>query len=111
MYGPSGSGKTTLGAQLGAALGLPYVELDAIFHAAANWVDLPREEFRAKVTDLLNRNSAGWVIDGNYAHVRDLVLSRADTAVWLRLPFQSGVLAAGEADAHPGGAKRGALER
>jgi adenylate kinase family enzyme len=89
VYGPSGSGKSTLARDLGAALGLPVVELDAIFHAQAGWVDLSPEEFRARVSAVLTEHADGWVIEGNYAMVRDLVLARADTVVWLRLPFRT----------------------
>ena len=31
----------------------------------------------------------GWVVDGNYSVVRDLVWERADTVVWLDLPRAS----------------------
>ena len=89
IYGPSGSGKSTLARQLGAKLGLPVVELDAIFHAHPNWVDLDRDEFRAQVSAILLQYPEGWVIDGNYGMVRDLILTRADTAIWLRLPFRT----------------------
>jgi len=83
VVGNSGSGKSTLAAALAARLGLPYVELDAIFHLPG-WVELPRDEFRARVEALAARE--GWVIDGNYTAVRDLVWARADTVVWLDLP-------------------------
>ena len=89
IYGPSGSGKSTLARVLGKKLGLPVVELDAIFHAYPNWVDLDRAEFREAVTALLGEHPDGWVMDGNYGMVRDLILTRADTAIWLRLPFRT----------------------
>jgi adenylate kinase family enzyme len=88
IYGASGSGKSTLGAAIAAKLGLPHVELDAIVHAHPNWVDLSTEEFRARVAEVLERYPGGWVINGNYAPVRDMILPRADTAIWLRLPFR-----------------------
>ena len=89
IYGPSGSGKSTLGRALGQKLGLPCIELDSIFHAHPNWVDLTTDEFRARVAEVLEANPAGWVIDGNYDHVRDLILAQADTVIWLRLPFRT----------------------
>ena len=89
IYGPAGSGKSTLACLLGEKLGLPVVELDAIFHAHPNWVDLETGEFRARVADVLVEHSEGWVIDGNYSVVRDLILGQADTAIWLRLPFRT----------------------
>ena len=89
IYGPAGSGKSTLARLLGEKLGLPVVELDAIFHAHPNWVDLETGEFRARVADVLVEHSEGWVIDGNYSVVRDLILGQADTAIWLRLPFRT----------------------
>ncbi len=89
IYGPSGSGKSTLARALGKKLNLPVVELDAIFHAHPNWVDLDSEEFRDRVSALLQEHPGGWVMDGNYAIVRDLILTQADTAIWLRLPFHT----------------------
>lgn len=89
VYGNSGSGKTTLARALGEALGLPVVELDAIFHARPNWQDLSPPEFRARVAEVLEAHPDGWVIDGNYGGVRDLILARTDTAIWLKLPFHT----------------------
>jgi hypothetical protein len=88
VYGPSGSGKTTFSRELARGLGLPAIELDAIYHSRPNWHDLSTEEFRDAVECLLAVHPDGWVIDGNYSAVRDLILPHAETAIWLRLPFR-----------------------
>ncbi|MEN3609957.1 AAA family ATPase [Plantactinospora sp. ZYX-F-223] len=80
VVGNSGSGKSTLARALAARLRVPYVELDAIHHQP-NWQPLPATEFRARV-DTVTANG-GWVVDGNYSAVRDLVWRRADTVVWV----------------------------
>ncbi len=83
VVGCSGSGKSTLARRLAAQLAVPCVELDAIFHQP-NWADLPPDEFRTRVSEVVAGD--GWVVDGNYSTVRDLVWERADTVVWLDLP-------------------------
>jgi adenylate kinase family enzyme len=81
VVGTSGSGKSTLSRALAARLGLTHVELDALYHGP-HWT--PRPTFEADV-DRATRSS-GWVTDGNYAAVRELLWSRADTVVWIDLP-------------------------
>jgi adenylate kinase family enzyme len=88
VVGASGSGKTTVARRLAAALGLTHVELDAIHHLP-DWTSLPRDDFRAAVAELVAGD--GWVVDGNYRAVRDLVWDRADTVVWLDLPRATSV--------------------
>lgn len=66
------------------ALALPTIELDAIFHQPG-WTPLPDAPFRERVTEALA--SEGWVVDGNYSTVRDIIWDRADTVVWFDLPF------------------------
>ena len=83
VVGNSGSGKSTVAAHLSAHLGVPHVELDAIFHQPG-WLPLPAGEFRHRVA--LAAEGEGWVIDGDYSVVRDIVWRRADTVVWLDLP-------------------------
>jgi adenylate kinase family enzyme len=83
VVGNSGSGKSTLARALATELGVPHIELDAIFHQPG-WRPLPATEFRARVEAAIA--SDGWVVDGNYSTVRDLVWARADTVVWLDLP-------------------------
>jgi adenylate kinase family enzyme len=87
VYGNSGSGKTTVGRELGRKLGVPYIELDSIFHYRPRWEDRETEDFREQVRLLLEQHTDGWVFDGNYSVVRELILGEADTAVWLELPF------------------------
>ena len=88
VYGSTGSGKSTLAAIIGERLGLPVVDLDAI-HWKPDWVSTPRDEFRTAVTQWLDAHPDGWVCAGNYqSAVGDLVLSEADTVLWLRLPFR-----------------------
>jgi adenylate kinase family enzyme len=81
VVGASGSGKSTVARFLAARLGVPWVELDAIYHGA-DWA--PRPTFTEDV-DTATRGVA-WVVDGNYAPVRELLWSRADAVVWLDLP-------------------------
>jgi adenylate kinase family enzyme len=83
VVGNSGSGKSTVAAHLSAHLGVPHVELDAIFHQPG-WLPLPAGEFRHRVA--LAAEGEEWVIDGDYSAVRDIVWRRADTVVWLDLP-------------------------
>lgn len=83
VVGCSGAGKTTVGRRLAGRLDVPFVELDSLYHQAG-WVPLPTEEFRSRVERLCAAD--GWVVDGNYSLVRDLVLARADTVVWIDPP-------------------------
>jgi adenylate kinase family enzyme len=84
VVGCSGSGKTTLAAQLAAALGVPHVELDAIYHQPG-WTPLADGVFRARVDAATEHGD--WVVDGNYSVVRDIVWEKADTVVWCDVPY------------------------
>ena len=83
VVGCAGSGKSVVGRALAARLGVPYVELDGLFHQPG-WGERPVEEFRAEVEAVTAGD--GWVVDGNYSKVQDIVWDRADTVVWLDLP-------------------------
>src|SRR6266508_3598546 len=83
VVGNSGSGKSTLARALAAELGVAHIELDAIYHQPG-WQPLPAADFRARVDAATA--TGGWVVDGNYSAVRDLIWARADTVVWLDLP-------------------------
>jgi adenylate kinase family enzyme len=79
----SGCGKTTFGRALAGALGVAFVELDAINHQAG-WTELDATELRGRIEPIVARDA--WVIDGAYrGKLGDLVLEGADTVVWLDL--------------------------
>lgn len=82
VVGNSGSGKTSLARAIADALGVPYLELDGIYHQPG-WTPLPDDEFQRLVSEFVSQD--GWVVDGNYSSVADLVWGRADTVVWLDL--------------------------
>jgi adenylate kinase family enzyme len=87
VYGPACSGKSTVARRLATAIDVPCIELDAIFWMP-DWVEKPLDEFRADVSAALSRHPDGWVLDGNYSRVRDLILPFADTVIWLSPPFR-----------------------
>ena len=87
VYGPSGSGKSTVGEGLARKLGLPWIELDAIYHAGPGWQDLDTAVFRDEVRTRLESMPHGWVMDGNYHVAMEECRSSAQTIVWLDLPF------------------------
>lgn len=86
VWGSPASGKTTFAASLAARLGVPHVEMDALYWKP-DWVESSLEELRAAVAAALAAHPDGWVMDGNYSRVQDLVLPRADTVIWLRTPL------------------------
>jgi hypothetical protein len=85
VVGTTAAGKSTLARSLAAALGLPHIELDAL-HWGPGWVAAEPEEFQARVRRALD--AQGWVADGNYAAVRELIWQHADTLLWLDYPLR-----------------------
>jgi adenylate kinase family enzyme len=83
VTGTSGAGKTTLARRIATGLEVPHIELDAI-NWQSGWRDLTRndpDEFVRRV--ILPIAAEAWVVDGNYAPVRDAVWRRATHLVWL----------------------------
>lgn len=83
VHGASGSGKTTLALALADRLGVERTELDGLFHLPG-WTERPTAEFRAEVATRVARS--GWVVEGNYRQVRDLVWARAQVIAVIDLP-------------------------
>ncbi len=86
VVGTSGSGKSTLAERIASALGVPFIELDAI-NWQPGWRDLnthDRPEFVRRVEAAIAAEA--WALAGNYGTVRDLVWGRATHLVWLDYP-------------------------
>jgi hypothetical protein len=84
VVGTSCSGKTRLARELAQRLALPHVEMDALFWGP-DWTPVPDDTFRERVTAAARVE--GWVMDGGYSPVRDVIWTRADTIVWLDYPM------------------------
>ncbi|MEO8330381.1 MAG: shikimate kinase, partial [Candidatus Nanopelagicales bacterium] len=79
VCGITGCGKSTFAQALAKRQEMPYIEMDALFHGP-NWQPIPT--FVEDVTAFAEQPR--WVVDSHgYKAVRDLLWSRADTAVWL----------------------------
>jgi hypothetical protein len=84
VVGTSCSGKTTFARGFASILGVPHIELDALYWQP-EWSEPPVDEFRARVEE---ETCAGhWVADGNYSLVRDIVWGRATHIIWLNYSF------------------------
>jgi adenylate kinase family enzyme len=80
IVGPAGSGKSTLACDLGAALDLPVIHLDAHYWLPG-WVEPPLDVWRECMRQLVLGET--WIIDGNYSDTFDLRFAVADTIVFL----------------------------
>src|SRR5918995_1415704 len=77
---------TTTGRMLAERLGVPFSELDALYHGP-NWTPAARDELLAKVEPIVATEA--WVIDGTYRGlIGDIVPESADLVVWLDLPLR-----------------------
>jgi Adenylate kinase and related kinases len=87
IMGDSGAGKSTLGKRLAAALGVPFVDMDAL-NWLPHWTALSAadpEEFERRLREATAGD--GWVAAGAYSRFAQRVLwPRVHTIVWLDLP-------------------------
>lgn len=84
ITGGSGSGKSTLGALLACRMGVPHIELDALYWEP-HWTPADIDVFRERVRRAIEPPS--WVLSGNYMVQQDVSWPAADTVVWLDLPL------------------------
>jgi len=88
VTGNTSAGKSTLGMQLADALGVPFVELDAL-NWLPGWVGLNAtnpEEFERRIAEATEGD--GWVVAGSYMTFSERVFwDRLETVIWLDLPL------------------------
>ena len=84
VTGLAGSGKSTFSLALAAKTGLPVIHLDLAFWKPG-WVEPSETEWREKQRVVLAGDE--WIADGNYHETLDLRLERADTVVFLDMPW------------------------
>jgi adenylate kinase family enzyme len=80
VIGSGGAGKSTFARRLGAILKLEVIHLDALYWSAG-WVEMPKDEWRKTVEDLIKKDS--WIMDGNYGGTLDARLAACDTVIFL----------------------------
>lgn len=86
VIGCPGSGKSVFSRKLAAALDLPLIHLDAIYHQDI-WpeeADQKREQWKKHVRRLVEQDQ--WIIDGNYKGSFDIRMAAADTIIFLDYP-------------------------
>jgi adenylate kinase family enzyme len=84
VTGMAGAGKSTFSRALSARTGLPVVVLDRHFWQPG-WTEPTEADWREIQQKLLAGDD--WIADGNYHATLDLRLERADTVVFLDMPW------------------------
>ncbi|MEV5774216.1 adenylate kinase [Streptomyces antimycoticus] len=83
LFGPPATGKTTLARWLSKQLDQPHTDLDDLLFTDDG--PLPLEEFRRQAAEITRTD--GWVVEGNFSKLADVVWHRADVLVWLDFPL------------------------
>lgn len=84
IIGQPGSGKSTLARRLGEKLNLPVIHMDKI-HWLPGWVPRPEEDRFRMTLDAIKAEA--WVFEGGFSRTYPERLARADTVIWLDVPW------------------------
>lgn len=84
VIGTTGSGKSTLAERLSQKLGIPYIEMDALYWEPG-WQEADPYKFWDRVEDAIEPGA--WVIVGNYRLVQPMIWDKAETIIWLDFPL------------------------
>lgn len=80
----AGAGKSTFAREIGEALGIEVIHLDALFWKPG-WVESELEEFSAAQREIVKKQQ--WIMEGNYSNTFDIRADRCDTVIYLELPL------------------------
>lgn len=89
ITGNSGSGKSTLANYLASSEGIAYLDLDTVA-----WLPqlppkrMPLDESMGLITDFVDQHE-GWVIEGCYADLLELLEEDANELIFLNLPIEA----------------------
>ena len=84
VIGTSGSGKSHFSQKLAEKMGVPYIQLDAIYWQP-NWSEPSNEAFFADLKSAISADV--WVLDGNHSKTNHIKWQRTDTIIWLDFSF------------------------
>jgi adenylate kinase family enzyme len=84
IVGASCAGKTTLGTDLAARIGVPFIDIDALYWGPA-WTAVATSVLCERVDRATSDD--GWVLAGNFSSQRHVSWPRAQSVVWLDLPL------------------------
>ena len=88
ILGNSGSGKSTLAGEISESFGLAHLDLDTIAWKVS---DPPErrsiEESRRDIDEFINTNK-GWVVEGCYSDLLEIILPLSSEIIFLDLPVE-----------------------
>ena len=92
IFGNSGSGKSTLARELADSRGLTHLDLDTLAWKASMPPErMAIEDSKIGIDAFINQN-AGWVIEGCYSDLLELVVPIANEIIFLDLPVEDCVI-------------------
>ena len=93
IFGNSGSGKSTLARALAASRGFAHLDLDTLAWLPSSPPQrAPLEAVDAELRDFVKDNTAnncGWVVEGCYTDLLELLSASADHIVFMDLPVEA----------------------
>ena len=89
IFGNSGSGKSTLAKQLSETKGLAHLDLDTLAWLPTAPPERQSVDASAVAIKRFMNENPGWVIEGCYADLIELVEADANELIFLNLPVES----------------------